>query len=426
MSNIPQLRFKGFDDEWLEKSYGDIYNFYSTNSLSRENLNYENGEVYNIHYGDIHTKFSTIFDIEKEEVPYINKDIDLSRIKDENYCQVGDLVIADASEDYKDIGKTIEIVNLNSKKLLAGLHTFLARPEKCDMAIGFMGYMLQSWKARKQIMREAQGTKVLGLSTRRLSRVNLYVPSDKKEQEKIAFFLNNINKKIEQLSKIDKLLNEYKKGVIQKIFNQEIKFKKDDGSDFSDWEEKSLGKIGKPFNGLSGKIKDDFGNGDSYIQYKQIFDNKINISDFGKVQIKDGEKQNIVKYGDILFTISSETRNEVGVSSVLLVDIENVYLNSFCFGFRPNSLEDLLPQFARYLFRSEGFRKKVVRLGQGTTRYNLSKNEIMKVTINLPEPLEQSKIAKFLSSIDKKIEENKNILEHAKEFKKGLLQRMFV
>jgi len=124
MSNIPKLRFKEFSGVWEEKKYGDIYSFYSTNSLSRDKLNYESGKVYNIHYGDVHTKFNTMFHISNEDIPFINNNIDLSKIKKESYCLNGDLVIADASEDYNDIGKTIEIINLNNKLIVSGLHTF--------------------------------------------------------------------------------------------------------------------------------------------------------------------------------------------------------------------------------------------------------------------------------------------------------------
>jgi type I restriction enzyme S subunit len=158
---VPALRFPEFNGDWEEKEYGEIFSFKVTNSLSRENLNYESGEVKNIHYGDIHTKFNTLFDITKEYVPFINKEIKVSRITDENYCKEGDLVIADASEDYADVGKCIEITNLNDEKVLAGLHTFLARPNLFEMAIGFNGYLMKSPKVRLQIMTIAQGTKVL-------------------------------------------------------------------------------------------------------------------------------------------------------------------------------------------------------------------------------------------------------------------------
>ena len=175
-SLVPKLRFREFGKDWLNVLFGELYSFYTTNSLSRDKLNYEVGEVYNIHYGDIHTKFSTMFDLSKELVPLINANVDLSKYSEEKYCKEGDLVIADASEDYSDIGKTIEILNLNNKKVLAGLHTFLARPNKNKTFNGFSGYLMQSWKVRKQVMTIAQGTKVLGLASSRLGRIKLFYP----------------------------------------------------------------------------------------------------------------------------------------------------------------------------------------------------------------------------------------------------------
>lgn len=219
--NPSHLRFRQKDGndypDWEEKRYDEIYSFYTTNSFSRDNLNYEDGEVLNIHYGDIHTKFSTEFDIENEEVPFVNGDIDLSKIKDECYCKEGDLVIADASEDYNDIGKTIEIVNLNGQKVLAGLHTFLARPTKLKMSKGFSGHMLKTWKVRKQVMKIAQGTKVLGLATGRLGKVILEIPCVE-EQTQIADFFNAIDDKIGLVSKQLENTQGFKKGLLQKMF----------------------------------------------------------------------------------------------------------------------------------------------------------------------------------------------------------------
>lgn len=216
-----EIRFKADDSsafpDWEEKKYNEIYSFYSTNSLSRDKLNYEKGNVKNIHYGDIHTKFKTIFDIENENVPFVNLELDISKIKEESYCLLGDLIIADASEDYKDIGKTIELINLNNEKLIAGLHTFLARPNKYDMALGFAGYLLQSWKIRKQVMTISQGTKVLSLSTSRLGNIKLDIPS-KEEQQKIANFLSSLDKKIEATKKQKQKAQEFKKGLLQQMF----------------------------------------------------------------------------------------------------------------------------------------------------------------------------------------------------------------
>ena len=247
------------------------------------------------------------------------------------------------------------------------------------------------------------------------------------EQQKIAAFLTAVDNKIEQLSKKQELLGEYKKGLMQQIFSQVIRFKADDGSDFPDWEEKKLGGIGHTFNGLTGKTKDDFGRGKPYIQYMQIFESsKINIDNFGLVDVRDDENQKVAQYGDVFFTTSSETPDAVGYSSVLLDDIDKLYLNSFCFGFRPNSIDELSPNFAQFLLRSAHFRRRVVRLAQGSTRYNMSKVQLMKEVISLPCLKEQTKIANFLSSIDSKIEQVSKQLDESKQFKKALLQQMFV
>lgn len=136
--SVPKLRFSEFSEEWGNKKLGDLMTFKVTNAYSRDNLNYESGIVKNIHYGDIHTKFQTLFDLEKENVPYINKDISLNRISEDLYCEEGDVIFADASEDLNDVGKSIEIINLNGEKLLSGLHTLLARPQKNNFSKGFL------------------------------------------------------------------------------------------------------------------------------------------------------------------------------------------------------------------------------------------------------------------------------------------------
>jgi type I restriction enzyme, S subunit len=135
----PKLRFPEFRDasEWENEPLGKVYSFKVTNSYSRAKLNYKNGSVKNIHYGDIHTKFSTLFDIKNEIVPFINPSEPLEKIKLESYCIEGDMIFADASEDFDDVGKSIEIVHLNIEKLLSGLHTLLAQQIKRKLIVGF-------------------------------------------------------------------------------------------------------------------------------------------------------------------------------------------------------------------------------------------------------------------------------------------------
>ncbi len=214
------LRFK--DDqgndfpEWEEKKYSEVYTFQNTNSYSRDLLTYDGGEVRNIHYGDIHTKFRSNFYLSKEVVPHIKPEVDLKRISHDCYCRVGDLVIADASEDYADVGKCIEIMELG-EKTLAGLHTFIARPRKGAMSPGFGGYLMQSREVRLRIMTIAQGTKVLGLSKNMLCNIKLPIPHPE-EQTKIANFLTALDRRIESVSSQITHTQTFKKGLLQQMF----------------------------------------------------------------------------------------------------------------------------------------------------------------------------------------------------------------
>ena len=216
-----KIRFKdehGSDyPDWEEKKLGDFYEFKSTNSLSRDKLNYEIGEVRNIHYGDIHTKFKPKFDLLQEDVPFVNLNVNLSRIPEDKYCKEGDLVIVDASEDYDDIGKTIELINLNDEKVLAGLHTLLARLSSSDIHIGYGTFVMACTFVRKQIKTIAQGTKVLSISAGRMEKIKLLIPSPK-EQQKIADFLSAIDQKIELIGTEIDQAKIFKKGLLQQMF----------------------------------------------------------------------------------------------------------------------------------------------------------------------------------------------------------------
>ena len=218
-----QLRFKENDGtdfiDWKPKKFGDLYEWVNTNSFSREMLTHEGGSVQNIHYGDIHTRYRARFRQEQEQVPYIRSAAFPKSISEDLFCRVGDLVIADASEDYADIGKAIEIVSVKPKSLVAGLHTYIARPrnEKDKIVVGFSGYMFSSSEVRKQIKRIAQGIAVLGVSKRNLSNLSLLLPQPD-EQQKIADFLSAIDDKILAVSSQITQMEAFKKGLLQQMF----------------------------------------------------------------------------------------------------------------------------------------------------------------------------------------------------------------
>ena len=142
----------------------------------------------------------------------------------------------------------------------------------------------------------------------------------------------------------------------------------------------------------------------------------------GLVEIDD--KQNQVKYGDCFFTTSSETPEEVGMSSVWLENTSNFYLNSFCFGYRPTT--SFNPYYLAFMLRSDGFRKKVTFLAQGISRFNISKTKVMDLEIFIPSLKEQTAIGNFFRQLDAAIASHQRKLEHMQTLKKGLLQQMFV
>ena len=214
---FPELRFPNFTDAWEQRKLGECVKFKVTNSFSRENLNYENGQARNIHYGDIHTKFQALFDIAKEKVPFINSEMNLDKISEDFYCKEGDLVFADASEDLKDVGKSIEIINLNNEKVLSGLHTLLARPSEKKFSKGFNGCLFQSSNIRLQIQKQAQGSKVLSINAGRLSTIVLSFPA-LKEQTLIGNFFRQLDAAIASHQRKLEHMQALKKGLLQQMF----------------------------------------------------------------------------------------------------------------------------------------------------------------------------------------------------------------
>lgn len=189
------------------------------------------------------------------------------------------------------------------------------------------------------------------------------------------------------------------------------------------WEQRKLGDIGSTFTGLSGKTKEDFGHGDAkFVTYMNVFSNPIgNLEKTEPIEIDN--KQNEVKYGDIFFTTSSETPEEVGMSSVWLENKANVYLNSFCFGYRP--LEKNNPYYMAYMLRANNFRSKMILLAQGISRYNVSKNAAMDIEIQMPKNKEQESIGKLFYEIDNLISLHQSKYDTLLKVKKSMLKKMF-
>ena len=193
-----------------------------------------------------------------------------------------------------------------------------------------------------------------------------------------------------------------------------------------DWKVKKLGEVGETYGGLSGKKKSDFDGGKyPYIPFMNIMSNPVvDLQYFDYVNIRGDEKQNRAIKGDLFFNGSSETPEEVGMCSVLQGDIPNLYLNSFCFGFRLNKDLKTDGLYLSYFFRSPMGRQLIFSLAQGATRYNLSKINFMKLEIPYPDPAEQITIAKIFSDMDAEIESLEQKRDKYIMLKQGMMQQL--
>ena len=193
---------------------------------------------------------------------------------------------------------------------------------------------------------------------------------------------------------------------------------------FSDaWEQRKLGEMGQTYTGLSGKTKDDFGHGQArFVTYMNVFSNPISNPEMTE-PIEIDPKQNEVEVGDVFFTTSSETPEEVGMSSILLEKRGKTYLNSFCFGFRPS--EKIDSYYLAYMLRSESARAKITLLAQGISRYNISKNKVMEIAVSLPSLDEQKMIGQYFSQLDNLITLHQRKYEKLTNVKKSMLEKMF-
>lgn len=372
----------------------------------------------NIHYGDIHTKFSMLFNVTKEQVPFLSDEVDIQKISQNQFLQVGDLVIADASEDYKDIGKTIEIVNLDNQKIVAGLHTYIARPNH-PFALGFSGYLMQTFEVREQIKKLATGISVLGISKTNLGKVELRIPY-LEEQTKIASFLSAVDEKISQLTQKHELLNQYKQGMMQKLFSQQLRFKADDGSEFGEWEEKALKTIARIYDGTH-QTPNYVEDGVPFYSVEHVTANNFSKTKFIAENVFLDELKRVqLEKNDILLT----RIGDIGTSKLIDWDVRaSFYVSLALIKVDKNHNSSFVNQYIKSIFFQKELHERTIHVAF-PKKINLG--EIGLCLIRLPCLAEQTKIANFLSAIDQKIEVVAQQIEQAKQWKKGLLQQMFV
>ena len=291
----------------------------------------------------------------------------------------------------------------------------------------FFKYLMLDKKFREHLELSSPGgagrNRVLKISD--MLKYEIKLPSIE-EQIKIGEYFDSLDHLITLHQRKCEQTKKLKKYMLQKMFPQngakvpEIRF---DGFTY-DWEQRKLGDMGSTFTGLSGKTKEDFGHGDAqFITYMNVFSNPVaNLEMTEAVEID--AKQNRVKKGDVFFTTSSETPEEVGMSCVMPENKDNIYLNSFCFGYRPTEKFDL--DYLAYVLRADSFRKEMKFLAQGISRYNISKNKVMEVSIPIPNLEEQTMVGRYFSTLDHLITLHQRKCDELKKMKKYMLQNMFI
>ncbi|MDW3670955.1 restriction endonuclease subunit S [Enterococcus faecium] len=415
----PEIRFPGFTEDWEERKFFDNIkstidfrgrtpkklgmDWSTSGYLALSALNVKNGYIdpsADAHYGDqeLYNKWMSGKELYEGQVLFTTE------------APMGNVAQVPDNNKYILSQRTIAF-DVNSDKITDD----------------FLAVLLRSPKSFNELSSLASGGTAKGVSQKSLSQFKVTLPNNLEEQKKIGTFFKQLDDTIALHQRKLDLLKETKKGFLQKMFPKngakvpEIRFP----GFTEDWEERKLGGIGKTYTGLTGKSKEDFGHGDAkFVTYMNVFQNpKATLEQLENVEIDP--RQNEVKKGDVFFTTSSETPEEVGMSSVWTHDINNIYLNSFTFAYRPTIKFDL--DYLAFMLRSQSVRKKIIYLAQGISRYNISKTKMMDISVPIPVNFEeQQKIGNFFKQLDDTITLHQRKLDLLKETKKGFLQKMFV
>ena len=389
--NVPKLRFKEFNNEWQSINLADIFQYFSTNSFSREQLS-ESGILKNLHYGDIHRKYNSIVNENKEITSYVK---DINYVNKYELLKNNDLIFADASEDHEGIGKAVEVVNVNNNTV-SGLHTILARDNSNVFAPMFKGYYFNSPIVHNQIRVLANGFKVYGISKEAINKLNIKIPSIK-EQSKIANTFYLLDKKIELQSKKIEDLKLFKKGL---LYNE----KRNNNS----WYEYKISDIMNITRGTvipKTEISECINNEFKYPVYSSQtsnngilgYDNKYDFNGKFLTWTTDGANAGKVFYREGKFRCT----NVCGI----LYNKDNRYVSELT----AELLNIETPKYVSYVGNPK-----------------LMNNVMSNIIIKLPDPSRDYFFSSILKIINKKLTIEEEKLDKLFELKKGLLQSMFV
>ena len=402
---IPAIRFKGFTDSWEQRKLGDLGEIMTGSTPSTSNIEYYSSDGLPwITPTDI-----TALTIASSPRKLSAAGLKVARVVPANtilctcIASIGKNALLTTAGSFNQQINSLSPTDANDPYFLLTESILWSEAMKRMAASGTM-----------QIVNKTEFSELLTMTP----KLN--------EQKVIGTFFKKIDNLITLHQRKLESLKKMKKALLEKMFPRDgenkpsIRFK-----GFTDsWEQRKLGDCGKTYTGLSNKKAEDFGHGSaSFITYMNVFSNSIvNTKMVEHVEIDS--RQNEVEIGDVFFTTSSETPEEVGMSCVLQEKQGITYLNSFCFGYRPTMKFDL--NYLAYMLRSEAVRDQIKLLAQGISRYNISKAKVMDIKIQIPCLQEQELIGRQFYLIDNLITLHQRKLEKLKNIKKVMLEKMFV
>ena len=374
--------------------------------MSWEQLDYDNNDLLNLHYGLIHVGLPTLVNIEQHNLPSVK-----SEFKPKNYtlCKSGDIAFADASEDTNEVAKPIEFYDCSDKQVVCGLHTIHGRDKLNATEIGFKGYAFSSTPFHHKIRRLAQGSKIYSISSKNFSEVTIGIPT-KEEQRKIVDLLSKIDERITTQNKIIEDLKKLKVAICNKYLNKGEQSVK-------------LGEIGSFIRGLTYSSNDINENqcGTIVLRSNNIVNGEsVNLDDIIWVN-KTPSTEQVLRDGDIVICMANGSSSLVGKSSYYSKEKEMpTTVGTFCGIFRPNH------SAAKWLFQTTHYKQSINKCLQGGNGAiaNVYPEDILSISFNIPSNIKL--VIEALEILESKIIQEQKYQNRYTTLKSYLLQQMFI
>ena len=408
-NNVPPLRFPEFSGEWTKYKVSKLLDFYSTNSLSWEQLEYDTNAIQNLHYGLIHVGLPTMVDLNQNKLPNIKEG---STLKNYELCKEGDVAFADASEDTNEVAKTVEFFNLDGKEVVCGLHTIHGRDNNGLTIVGFKGYAFASTAFHNQVRRIAQGTKIYSISTKNFSECYIGVPG-KAEQIKVATLLRLIDARIATQNKIIEDLEQLKSALTDQLYSGQLRF-----HEFADdWGVSTFGHLTEHFSHRNRNSKHypvfSVTKDTGFIPQEEQFESREIAGD-------DISSYKIIRQGEFAYNPA-----RINVGSIARYDNETPCLiSSLYVCIKPAA--DIDSDWLLYLLKSKRAIFYYNLYGEGGVRIYLFYPNFSRIKVKVPSIQEQHRIAALLKYIADKILQEKKLKDLYITQKQFLLQRMFI